>query len=144
MVHKNTIYILTNKMCIRDSYIYVQFLTITAIIFKIFTAVVTETMVVACLLYTSNFLLMIRSISRILPFSRRLRMAIEIPVFPARPVPVSYTHLVGCSIIILINIFLIPVFGYMACAWAGFAGYGVAMLLSYFCLLYTSTHLRSL
>ena len=44
----------------------------------------------------------------------------------------AYFSLVGCSIIILINIFLIPVFGYMACAWAGFAGYGVAMLLSYF------------
>lgn len=44
----------------------------------------------------------------------------------------SLFSLVGCSIIILINIFLIPVFGYMACAWAGFAGYGVAMLLSYF------------
>lgn len=44
----------------------------------------------------------------------------------------AYFSLVGCSIIILINIFLIPVFGYMACAWAGFVGYGVAMLLSYF------------
>ena len=41
------------------------------------------------------------------------------------------TYFQGCSIIILINIFLIPVFGYI-CVWAGFAGYGVAMLLSYF------------
>ena len=30
------------------------------------------------------------------------------------------------------NIFLIPKYGYIACAWAGFTGYGVAMLLSYF------------
>lgn len=30
------------------------------------------------------------------------------------------------------NAFLIPVYGYMACAWAGFTGYAVAMLLSYF------------
>ena len=28
--------------------------------------------------------------------------------------------------------FFVPVYGYMACAWAGFAGYAVAMLLSYF------------
>jgi len=30
------------------------------------------------------------------------------------------------------NVLLIPRFSYMACAWAGFTGYGVAMLLSYF------------
>ena len=30
------------------------------------------------------------------------------------------------------NVAFVPVYGYMACAWAGFAGYGVAMLLSYF------------
>ena len=30
------------------------------------------------------------------------------------------------------NIFLIPVYGYVACAWAGFTGYAIAMLLSYF------------
>lgn len=44
----------------------------------------------------------------------------------------AYFSLVGCSIIILVNIFLIPIYSYMACAWAGFVGYGVAMLLSYF------------
>ena len=38
----------------------------------------------------------------------------------------------GCIILILMNIFLIPKYGYIACAWAGFTGYGVAMLLSYF------------
>ena len=26
----------------------------------------------------------------------------------------------------------VPIYGYIACAWAGFAGYGTAMLLSYF------------
>ena len=31
-----------------------------------------------------------------------------------------------------INVLLVPKYGYMACAWGGFAGYGVAMLLSYF------------
>lgn len=44
----------------------------------------------------------------------------------------AYFSLVGCSIIILVNIFLIPIYSYMACAWAGFVGYGIAMLLSYF------------
>lgn len=37
----------------------------------------------------------------------------------------------GCLVLIAINVFGIPHYGYMACAWAGFAGYGVAMLLSY-------------
>ena len=38
----------------------------------------------------------------------------------------------GCAVLIAINVFFVPLYGYMACAWAGFAGYGVAMLLSYF------------
>ncbi|MBE6287260.1 MAG: lipopolysaccharide biosynthesis protein [Mediterranea massiliensis] len=44
----------------------------------------------------------------------------------------AYFSLAGCVVLISINILLIPRYGYMACAWAGFAGYGVAMLLSYF------------
>lgn len=44
----------------------------------------------------------------------------------------AYFSLTACTIVILMNIFLIPVYGYMACAWAGFTGYAVAMLLSYF------------
>lgn len=40
--------------------------------------------------------------------------------------------LTGCAVLVVLNVLLIPRFGYMACAWAGFAGYGVAMLLSYF------------
>lgn len=39
---------------------------------------------------------------------------------------------VGCVVLVLINVLLIPKYGYMACAWAGVAGYGTAMLLSFF------------
>ncbi len=39
---------------------------------------------------------------------------------------------VGCVVLVLINVLLIPKYGYMACAWAGVTGYGTAMLLSYF------------
>lgn len=38
----------------------------------------------------------------------------------------------GCAVLIAINILFVPKFGYMACAWAGVAGYGVAMALSFF------------
>lgn len=38
----------------------------------------------------------------------------------------------GCAVLIAVNIIFIPYFGYMACAWAGFAGYATAMVLSYF------------
>ena len=34
--------------------------------------------------------------------------------------------------LIAVNVLFIPQYGYMACAWAGVAGYGTAMLLSYF------------
>ena len=37
----------------------------------------------------------------------------------------AWFSLAGCVV-------LVPRYGYMACAWGGFAGYGVAMLLSYF------------
>lgn len=39
---------------------------------------------------------------------------------------------IGCAVLIVVNIVFVPQFSYMACAWAGFAGYGTAMLLSYF------------
>lgn len=39
---------------------------------------------------------------------------------------------IGCVVLIAINVIFIPRYGYMACAWAGVAGYGTAMLLSYF------------
>ncbi len=38
----------------------------------------------------------------------------------------------GCLVLITVNVLFIPHYGYMACAWAGVAGYGTAMLLSYF------------
>jgi len=38
---------------------------------------------------------------------------------------------IGCAVLIVINVLFVPRYGYMACAWGGFAGYGVAMLLSY-------------
>ena len=44
----------------------------------------------------------------------------------------AYFSFAGCAVLIAINVFFVPVYGYMACAWAGFAGYGVAMILSYF------------
>ncbi len=44
----------------------------------------------------------------------------------------AYFSLTGCSVLVLINLWFIPKYSYMACAWAGFCGYGVAMLLSYF------------
>ena len=39
---------------------------------------------------------------------------------------------IGCSVLIAINVIFVPQYGYMACAWAGFAGYATAMTLSYF------------
>ncbi len=43
----------------------------------------------------------------------------------------AYFSLIGCATLVAINIIFIPHYGYMACAWAGFGGYGVAMVLSY-------------
>lgn len=39
---------------------------------------------------------------------------------------------IGCIVLIAVNVIFVPQYGYMACAWAGFAGYGTAMVLSYF------------
>ena len=39
---------------------------------------------------------------------------------------------IGCAVLIAINVIFVPQYGYLACAWAGFAGYGTAMTLSYF------------
>ena len=39
---------------------------------------------------------------------------------------------IGCVVLIAVNVIFVPQYGYMACAWAGFAGYGTAMVLSYF------------
>ena len=39
---------------------------------------------------------------------------------------------IGCVVLIAINFIFVPKYGYMACAWGGFAGYGTCMVLSYF------------
>ncbi len=39
---------------------------------------------------------------------------------------------VGCAVLIAVNVIFVPRYGYVACAWGGFAGYATAMLLSYF------------
>ena len=39
---------------------------------------------------------------------------------------------IGCGVLLLVNIIFVPRFGYMACDWGGFDGYGTAMLISYF------------
>ena len=38
---------------------------------------------------------------------------------------------IGCAVLLAINFIFVPKYGYMACAWGGFAGYGVCMVLSY-------------
>ncbi len=39
---------------------------------------------------------------------------------------------IGCAVLLAVNIIFVPKYGFMACAWGGFAGYGVAMIASYF------------
>ena len=39
---------------------------------------------------------------------------------------------IGAVVLIIVDVLFIPRFSYMACAWAGFAAYGVSMVLSYF------------
>ncbi len=43
----------------------------------------------------------------------------------------AYFSGIGCVVLIAINFAFVPKFGYMACAWGGFAGYGISMILSY-------------
>ena len=38
---------------------------------------------------------------------------------------------IGCVVLIAVNVIFVPQYGYIACAWAGFAGYATAMTLSY-------------
>lgn len=42
---------------------------------------------------------------------------------------ISFT---GAAVMLAVNIIFVPEYGYWACAWGGFAGYGTSMLLSYF------------
>jgi O-antigen/teichoic acid export membrane protein len=39
---------------------------------------------------------------------------------------------IACVVLLAVNILFVPRYGYIACAWGGVAGYGTAMLLSYF------------
>ena len=39
---------------------------------------------------------------------------------------------IGCAVLLAINFIFVPIYGYWACAWGGFAGYGTCMVLSYF------------
>ena len=39
---------------------------------------------------------------------------------------------IGCAVLLAINFIFVPKYGYMACAWGGFAGYVTCMVLSYF------------
>ena len=43
----------------------------------------------------------------------------------------AWFSLAGCAVLIAVNVLFVPRYGYMACAWAGFAGYATAMVLSY-------------
>ena len=38
---------------------------------------------------------------------------------------------IGCAVMLSVNILFVPRYGYRACAWGGFAGYAVCMVLSY-------------
>ena len=44
----------------------------------------------------------------------------------------AYFSGLGCAVLIIIDVIFIPLFSYMACAWAGFAAYGICMVASYF------------
>ena len=39
---------------------------------------------------------------------------------------------IGVAVMVAINVIFVPKIGYWACAWGGFTGYGISMLLSYF------------
>ena len=43
----------------------------------------------------------------------------------------AYFSGIGAVVLITVDVLFIPSYGYMACAWAGFAAYAVSMLLSY-------------
>ena len=40
--------------------------------------------------------------------------------------------IIACMVLLAVNFIFVPHYGYVACAWGGVAGYGTAMLLSYF------------
>ena len=44
----------------------------------------------------------------------------------------TWFSLLGLAVTVALNVVLVPRYGYMGCAWAAFACYGVMMLASYF------------
>lgn len=40
--------------------------------------------------------------------------------------------IIGCAVLVAVNVIFVPQYGYIACAWAGLCGYATCMLLSYF------------
>lgn len=44
----------------------------------------------------------------------------------------AYFSLIGCAVILVLNVSLVPRYGYEASAWASVAGYGIITVLSYF------------
>ncbi len=44
----------------------------------------------------------------------------------------TWFSLIGLAIVVAVNFIFVPMFGYMACAWASFACYGTMMLVNYF------------
>lgn len=38
---------------------------------------------------------------------------------------------IGCAVLLLVNFIFVPKYGFIACAWGGFSGYAVAMVVSY-------------
>lgn len=43
----------------------------------------------------------------------------------------AYFSLIGCAVILLLNVWLVPYYGYVASAWASFTGYVIITVLSY-------------
>ena len=43
----------------------------------------------------------------------------------------AYFSLIGCGVILCLNIWLVPIYGYVASAWASITGYGCITFLSY-------------
>lgn len=48
-----------------------------------------------------------------------------------RPIWGAYLSSIGCGVMIAVNVVFVPIYGYIACAWAGCAGYATSMVLSY-------------
>lgn len=43
----------------------------------------------------------------------------------------AWFSLIGCVVIVTLNVLFVPVYGYVACAWAGLTGYALITLISY-------------